>query len=302
MEKKIAIIGMGALWLLFGDILQSAYDVGFIVDKDRQAIYGQQAVKINGMEKSFPLLSAGSGAPVDLLLFAVKGPALLQAMEDASTYIGPDTILLSLLNGISSEEIIAKRFGAEHVVFCIAEGMDAVRTERSLTYTKKGKLCIGLPGGKTSKDLETVAAIFQKAGVPYSLDEDILHRLWGKFMLNVGVNQVVMVREGTYGTVQKDPEARGEMLMAMREVIALSKLEGICVTEEDLRYYVGLVDTLSPDGMPSMRQDGLAKRKSEVELFAGTVCRLARKHHLAVPVNEALYKAIQDKEASYLAP
>ena len=135
--------------------------------------------------------------------------------------------------------------------------------------------------------------------MPYEVDPDILHRLWSKFMLNVGVNQVVMVYEGNYGTIQRPGPARDRMIAAMREVIPLSRLEGVPVTEDDLAFYVDLMDTLSPEGMPSMRQDGLAHRKSEVELFAGTVCRLAHRHGLAVPVNEALYRTVKEMEARY---
>ena len=118
-------------------------------------------------------------------------------------------------------------------------------------------------------------------------------------MLNVGVNQVVMVWEGDYGTVQAPGAARAQMIAAMREVIALSRLEGVPVTEDDLAFYVNLIDTLSPAGMPSMRQDGLAHRPSEVELFSGTVCRLAAKHGLDVPVNRQLYDTVRAMEAAY---
>ena len=135
--------------------------------------------------------------------------------------------------------------------------------------------------------------------MPYSREEDILHRLWGKFMLNVGVNQVVMVFEGTYGTIQAPGRPREMMIAAMREVLELSKYEGVNITEDDLNFYVELMNTMSPQGMPSMRQDGLAHRRSEVELFSGTVCRLARKHGLSVPVNEWLYARVREMEAAY---
>ena len=297
--KDIAIIGMGALGLLFGDMLQSAFDVGFIVDPQRKAVYASLPITVNGEEKCFRLLDAGVISPIDLLIFAVKGTALDQAIKDAAGYVGPDTIIVSLLNGITSEELIGQRFGFDHIIYCTAQGMDAVREGRSLRYTQRGKLCIGLPSGKRSPDLDALCAAFDTAGVPYTVDPDILHRLWSKFMLNVGVNQVVMVHEGNYGTIQTLGPARDQMIAAMREVIPLAKLEGVTVTEEDLEYYVNLMDTLSPEGMPSMRQDGLAHRKSEVELFAGTVCRLAAKHGLAVPVNEELYRTIKAMEAKY---
>ncbi|MCQ2437906.1 MAG: ketopantoate reductase family protein, partial [Clostridia bacterium] len=79
----------------------------------------------------------------------------------------------------------------------------------------------------------------------------------------------------------------------------LANLEGINVTEKDIEYYLWLMGTLSPDGMPSMRQDGLAKRKSEVELVAGTVRRMAAKHGLPTPVNDSLYETVQKMESEY---
>ena len=118
-------------------------------------------------------------------------------------------------------------------------------------------------------------------------------------MLNVGVNQVVMVHQGTYGTIQRPGPERDRMIAAMREVIALSRLEGVPVTEADLADYLALLDTLSPEGMPSMRQDGLARRRTEVELFAGNVIRTARRYGMSVPVNEMLYDRIRAMEAGW---
>ena len=299
---NIAIIGMGALGLLFGDMLQQdpTLNVGFIVDEDRMARYQSEPIAVNGVPKRFTFLPAGAcEAPADVVIFAVKATALDRAIDDAAAYVGPATLLISLLNGISSEQALEARFGRDRVIYCTAQGMDAVRESRALRYSKPGQLCIGLPDDRPRAGLETLHAMLEHAGVPHSVEADIMHRLWSKFMLNVGVNQVVMVREGSYGTVQVPGAARDQMIAAMREVIALSELEGVPVTEADLEYYVGLVDTLSPAGMPSMRQDGLARRKSEVELFSGTVCRLAAKHGLPVPVNAQLYQTIREMEAGY---
>lgn len=302
MINKIAIVGMGALGLLFGDELTRApgISLGFIVDAGRMARYRGEAVSINGVPKRFEYWPSGDGAsPADLVIFAVKGTALEQAMADAAGYIGPDTALLSLLNGITSERLLEERFGRDNVVYCTAQGMDATRQGRALRYSKPGQLCVGLPDDRPRGALEAVAALFERCGVPHTVEADIMHRMWSKLMLNVGVNQVVMVHEGNYGTVQAPGPVRDHMIAAMREIIALSEAEGVPVTEDDLNYYVGLVDTLSPEGMPSMRQDGLAHRKSEVELFAGTVCRLAEKHGLDVPVNRALYRTVLEMESKY---
>ena len=300
--KNIAIIGMGALGLLFGDLLQrnEELSVRYIVDAERLERYRHETVRVNGVDKHFDFLPAGGQNSVaDLVIFAVKATALDEAIEDAAGYVGENTTVISLLNGITSEGALEARFGREKVVYCTAHGMDATRTGRTLTYSKPGELCIGLPDDRPRDGLEALSALLDQACIPHRVEEDIQHRLWSKFMLNVGVNQVVMVREGNYGTVQVLGEAREQMIAAMREVIALSRLEGVPVTEDDLTYYVDLVDTLSPEGMPSMRQDGLAHRKSEVELFSGTVCRLAEKYGLAVPVNHQLYQTIREMESKY---
>ena len=71
------------------------------------------------------------------------------------------------------------------------------------------------------------------------------------------------------------------------------------VTQKDLREYVAVLDSLNPEAMPSMRQDGLARRPSEVEFFAGTVIRRAEVAGLDVPVNRELYRRIKGMESGY---
>lgn len=301
--ERIAIVGMGALGVLYGDFLTEHLGrdrVGFVVDAERRARYERMEITANGRRCDFRLIDANdSGHPADLVLFAVKATALEQAMEDAAGQIGPDTVILSVLNGITSEQLLEARFGGKNVVYCVAQGMDAVKQGGALTYTVMGQLCVGVPSEEKLPALDAVCALFDRIGLPYSRESDILHRLWCKFMLNVGVNQVVMVCEGTYGTIQVPGKPREMMIAAMREVLELSRYEGVRIIEDDLHFYVDLMNTMSPQGMPSMRQDGLAHRKSEVELFSGTVCRLAKKHGLSVPVNEWLYARVKEMEAAY---
>ena len=301
--ERIAIVGMGALGVLYGDFLTQRLGrerVGFVVNAERRERYGRMEISANGHRCDFRLIDANeTGDPADLVIFAVKATALQQAMEDAAGQIGPDTVLLSVLNGITSERLLEQRFGGKNVVYCVAQGMDAVKLGGALTYTVMGQLCIGVPSEEKLPALDAVCALFDRIGMPYSREADILHRLWGKFMLNVGVNQVVMVFEGNYGTIQAPGKPREMMIAAMREVLELSKYEGVKLTEDDLNFYVELMNTMSPQGMPSMRQDGLAHRRSEVELFSGTVCRLAKKHGLSVPVNEWLYARVKEMEAAY---
>ncbi|MEH7277056.1 ketopantoate reductase family protein, partial [Neobacillus vireti] len=128
---------------------------------------------------------------------------------------------------------------------------------------------------------------------------DMNKRLWGKFMLNVGVNQTVAVYKSNYGEIQRDGEARATMIAAMREVITLSEYEGINLTEADLNYWLSVLATLSPEGKPSMAQDLEARRYSEVALFAGAVLEMGEKYRVPTPVNKKLYDTIKAIESTY---
>jgi 2-dehydropantoate 2-reductase len=302
--KQITILGMGALGILYGDFFTGKMGRGavtFLTDTSRTERYRKSKITCNGVPCIFQFQDAAQESePSDLFLFAVKAPQLTEAIRIAAPHIGKDTIILSVLNGISSEEIIGDALGIEHVVYCVAQGMDAGRQEMSLTYSHMGQLCIGLPDHLSANRpmLERVIDLFERIQMPYTLEEDIRHRMWSKWMLNIGVNQVVMLLNGTYGTVQQPGEGRDLMIAAMEEVLSLAKAEGIPITEKDLWEYVALVDTLNPEGMPSMRQDGLAGRKSEVESFSGTLIRRAALAGIEVPVNKSLYEQISARENS----
>lgn len=305
---RVTIVGMGALGILYGDFFANALGgdkVTFLADSARVERYRKSTVYSNGRECRFCIQDGavpGPDGPARLLIFAVKATALEDAIETARKQVGKDTIILSVLNGITSESIIGDALGREHVLYCVAQGMDAVKLGNELTYSHMGQICIGISEDEAYKEpmLDAVISLFDETGLPYTREPDILRRLWCKWMLNVGVNQTVMVAEGTYGTVQKPGRERDTMIAAMAEVVALAQKAGIRMTREDLQSYMDLTDSLNPDGMPSMRQDGLAHRPTEVELFSGAVIRKAEEYGVDVPVNRELYRRIKEMEKGYL--
>jgi 2-dehydropantoate 2-reductase len=238
--------------------------------------------------------------PADLILFAVKYNGLADAVRAVSGQVGNDTVMLSLLNGITSEQIIAEAYGEGRVLDCVAQGMDAVKEGNRMRYSNMGMICFGRRAGRGTRDnMMRVQRFFKRTKVPFELVEDMNKRMWGKLMVNVGVNQTVAVCGTSYGDIQADGEARETMIAAMKEVIALSKKEKVYLGEEDLRYWLEILDNLDPSGKPSMRQDVEARRASEVDLFAGTVVALGQKYGVETPVNTWLYHKIKNMEKEY---
>ena len=115
--KKIetsALIGLGALGILFGRKMPG---VQVIADEDRIARYSAEPVVCNGEACSFRYVTPAEGKPVDLLLVAVKATVLEQAIQDIAKFVGPDTVILSVLNGITSEEHIDAAYPG-HTLWC----------------------------------------------------------------------------------------------------------------------------------------------------------------------------------------
>ncbi|MCR5032507.1 MAG: ketopantoate reductase family protein [Lachnospiraceae bacterium] len=302
--RSIHICGMGALGLNFGLKLATALPDGatkYLLDDARYARYQDKHFTING-EPVHPHMVRGKEAGIaDLVIVATKYTGLFEAMDTIAPSVGEDTIILSILNGVTSEEILRERFGKNKVVDSVSQGMDAMHFGDEIRYSKFGELCIGLTDDATQENLDAVLALFNKAGFPYTLDLDIRHRMWSKFMLNCGLNQCACVYNATYGDLLRDgSKEMAAMVAAMREVIALANAEGIHLTEKDLNLYLDIQRTLAPENRPSMGQDRLNKRPTEVELFAGTVIKKAEKYGICTAVNQYLYNAVKKIEASYL--
>ena len=301
--KTVGIIGLGALGTLYAHLLTQALGkdhVLILADSERTERYRQQGVTFNGVPCDFRYEDAASlTQPVDLLVFAVKFGGLDSAIKTCRHLVGSDTTLLSVLNGISSEQVLADAFSPEQVVWCVAQRMSALKEGRHVTVSPLGELAIGVPAGHDVRHLRRLTAFFDRISFPYALPEDIATQMWSKLLCNTGCNQAAMLYQCGYGGLQVPGEARDTMLGAMREVVTVANAEGVRLSEKDIENWVSIIDSFPAGGEPSMRQDGKAHRKSEVELFSGTIRRLARKHGIAVPVNDRIYEQVQAMEAAY---
>ncbi len=295
--QRIDIVGLGALGVMYADFFTGKLGkeyVRVLADKGRIERYRKENVTFNGKVCDFNYRDAAEETETaQLLLFTVKYGALEQAMEEVAHLVGPDTILLSALNGIRSEEDLGRKFGKEKVVHCIAQKMAAMKEGNTAVCTNPGELALGVLDGGKKENLSVVKSFFDKTGFVYSCPEDMRHAMWAKLLCNVGVNQTLALYGGTYSMVQREGKERETMKAAMRETILVANAEGVDLTEEDLKEWVRIIDGLNPDGEPSMRQDSKAGRKTEVVLFAGTICELGKKHCIATPVNDIFMEKIR---------
>jgi 2-dehydropantoate 2-reductase len=301
--EKVCVSGLGAIGSAFAGRLYDADPglVSVIADRERIERYRRDGITVNGREYPFRLIEPEAvERPADLILIAVKQHHLSQSIAAIRNFVGERTIILSLLNGITSEAEIGAVYGPEKVLYSFVIGTDAAREGTRTRFTNIGRIVFGEKRNDAySPQVNAVKELFDRTGVPYRIPEDMLRELWWKFMMNVGVNQISAVLKADYGVFRRVGEARELMEMASREVIRIARHEGIGLGEEDIQAYINILAGLAPEGKTSMLQDVEAGRKTEVESFAGAVVELGRQYGVDTPVNEILLRMIRSLEQTY---
>jgi 2-dehydropantoate 2-reductase len=250
---------------------------------------------VNGRPLLLPVASPeDSPEPADLIIVGLKHHHLAGAAAELKAFVGDGTVILSVMNGIESEAIIGAAVGMDKVLYGVSVGIDAVREGHRVTYSRPGRHLLGEADNTTvSERVGRVRDAFGRAGIVVETPPDMIRALWWKFMVNVGVNQASAAMRAPYGVFQTRAEARDLMAALMREVIAVAGPAGVDLSETDIDGWFKVLSTLAPDGKTSMLQDIEAGRRTEVDIFAGTVLRLGQRYGVPTPVNRVLFQIIR---------
>jgi len=298
--QKVIVSGLGAIGSAYAARIYDTSPelVTVVVDTERLERYQREGITINGKAYSFRMVTPDvSEKPADLILIAVKYHQLGEAIQEIRNFVGENTIILSLQNGITSETMVGEAFGMDKVLHSFVVGTDAVRVGTSTRYSSIGKIVFGdRSNRKDDPKVLAVQEFFDRVHVPYEVPNDIMREMWWKFMMNVGVNQVSAVLKAPYGVFRKVKEARELWEMGAREVLAIAERAGIHLVEADIQEHLRIAEALSPEGKTSMLQDVEAGRKTEVEIFAGTVAQMGDAYGIDTPVNDLLFKLIRAME------
>jgi 2-dehydropantoate 2-reductase len=298
--RRVAVLGAGAM----GGFLASRFCDApeFATELIGPGRYyerlASKGLVVNGKEYHPTVVRPDeSRSPADLIVVALKHHQLEAGIRDLRNRIGNGTIIMSVMNGLDSEQIIGSVYGMDRMLYTISVGIDALREGNRITYTKPGILYFGELGNtELSGKVRRVQEAFARADVPCQVPEDMKRMLWWKLMINAGINQASAVLRAPYGVFHVSQDARNLMEALMREVIELAVVLGIDLVEADLQKWYGFLMQLSPEGKSSMLQDVEAGRKTEVEIFSGKICELGKQHGFATPVNRTVLQIIKVME------
>ncbi len=298
--KTVAIVGAGAMGAAYAAMFSDAgsFSPFFLAEGERYLKLKQEPLMVNGKSYAIPVVQPEEvKEPVDLVLVSLKHHHLPQALHLIKAVTSGETTILSVMNGLESEQIIGSVCGMDKMVYAIAVGIDAVREGNHFSYARPGRIIFG--EGPEKDEYGRVARLreaLQRAAIPHEVPPDIMFTMWWKFMINVGVNQASAVLRAPYGVFQSSPDARALMQLLMQEVVTLAGKVSVNLTRQDLDEWFAVLATLAPEGKTSMLQDIEAQRKTEVEIFAGKVVALGSQYGVATPVNQTILHIIKVME------
>lgn len=295
--KNILICGIGAVGSIYADKIQNfdSAHLRVLVDEERLKKYTKTPIIFNGKELHFNyVLPSETDFKADLIIIATKFNGLEDASRNIKNFVKEDTVILSLLNGVTSEEILAEKYGWNKLLLSYFIGHSAIRYGRTITHDDVNTIVFGDRNNSiVSDNVKRVKAFFDKAGINYKIPIDMKYSLWLKFMLNVAANQPTAILRMTFGEMLENDKFMEFAINIMREIQQIAKAEGVNNTEDMIEKTVEHLHTMLPDGKTSMLQDVEAGRKTEVDMFAGTVVKLGEKHGIPTPYNRVLKEMIE---------
>lgn len=301
--KKVLICGIGAIGSILADKI-SKFDnenLRILVDKNRLETYIKTPKIFNNSELKLNYITPdNTDFKADLILIATKFNALDEVIKNLKNFVDENTIIMSILNGISSEEIIAKKYGWKNIPLAFFLGHSETIAPNQYYYDGRGTVVFGMKEKYTNPDIiNTLDKYFTKTNINHKIPNDMNYSYWLKFMLNVSTNQPSAILRLTFGEMTSNPEFMSMFNNIMKEVQSIANAEGVKNTDKMIEDALTALKNLMPEGKTSMLQDVEAKRKTEVEMLAGTIIELGKKHNISTPYNTVMYEMIKSIETNY---
>lgn len=306
---KICVLGAGSLGCAIGGVLTEASNEVWLINRNAAQVEAMNKrgliLRDGGVDRTVQVRAATSAqgvsmdsGMVDLVIVLVKSFHTGEAMAAATTLIGPDTMVLSLQNGLGHEDILADIVGRHRVL--------AGKTYAGGTQMGVGHVIVGtrgkdthigeLDGGMTER-VRRIADTFNAAGLATTVSDNIMGTIWDKLLVNVATGALSGITRLPYGLLYQVPEVEACAVAAVAEAMAVAKASGITLsTTEPRQPWVKAALGLPFEFKASMLQSLEKGSVTEIDFVNGAVVRQGVKCGIPTPVNQALVACIKGVE------
>ena len=296
--QRVSVMGAGAVGSFFGGMLgragaevtliargphlEALQREGLFID----SIHFQERVKVRASAEP----SAVRGA--DLVLFCVKSLDTDSAAKSMAPHVSPSTVVLTLQNGVDNAEKIHSITGLvalPTVVYCAA----ALSGPGRMRHAGRGDLVMG---DTPREPAATIAATFERAGVPCRLSDNIQGELWQKLVLNCASNAVTALCHAGYALAVRNPYTRQMMIQAVEETANVARAAGVRMpvdTPQLTAQLLELFQSYGEEAVSSTAQDLARGKRTEIDALNGYVARRGAELGVPAPVNQTLHALVK---------
>jgi 2-dehydropantoate 2-reductase len=304
----ILILGAGALGSLLGARLSLTEARVSLLTTNKQHVQsirqrGLTIEELDGSRQCYALsahhaLISLEEAP-NLVIVVVKTYDIENALAGIADHCDPDTIFLTLQNGIGNWERISSIVGRGSVlVGTTAQGATLVEPGL-IRHGGNGPTFIGEPQGAPSSRVFSVVDLFERAGLKAEARDRMEHLIWEKLHANVGINAITALTGIRNGFIAENAAARQLCSAAVKEALLVARTKGFEI-DPDMPERVLAIARSTAVNRSSMGQDVDRKRRTEIDAINGAIVTFGEEAHIPTPVNQTLTHLVKILEASYL--
>lgn len=287
--KKVLLTGLGGVGTVYANLINKNKNIEFnvLVDKTRLEKYKKEPRLLNGEPCEFEFITPEDKFKPDLVIVSTKSTGLYDAIKNLKNFVDKKTIIMSFINGISSERILQEHFNPEQILYSYIICHTITRNGNNVLHDGVTTVVWGDKNNDMSKTV-VIKKFFEETKIDNKLSKNILNSLWEKFCFNCCVNQISAVTGFNFEQIWNSQECLSLIKNISNEInqIAIKEgLTGVDLVKSSLENLYKMI----PEGKTSMLQDIENNRTPETDLFGAEVLRLAEKHKLTVPYNKNLY-------------
>lgn len=302
---KICFMGAGALGATIGGVLTEGGNDVWLIDAYQAHVDAMNSAGLSMLEgeteRNVAVKARTSCEGIglaDLVIVLVKSFHTRKAVEDASPIIGPDTMVMSIQNGLGHEEIIAEVVGRSRVL--------AAKTYVGGVFLGPGRVRIGTQGketiigeldGRITDRVKAVAEAFNRAKLITEVSSDIMSVMWDKLLINIAGGGLTAITRLTYGGLYSLAILENSALAAITEAMEVARASGIKLSiKEPREAWLKASAGLPPQFKTSMLQSLEKGSATEVDFIHGPVVQWGQKCGVPTPVNATLIACVKGIE------
>jgi 2-dehydropantoate 2-reductase len=299
---KIAMMGSGGVGGYFGGRMAAAgVGVTFIARGSHLEAIRRDGLKIESAERGDALVRPAQATddpaeigPVDCVVIGVKLWGTEEAGHAIAPLLGPDTMVLSLQNGVECDDILAGIVGRERLIGGVAFIASSIGRPGVLDHLGPlQRVVIGEPDGGSSPRVEALQAAMLSGGIDAEISEDIQRTIWEKFVFLVGLSGTTTLMRTTIGPIRDDPDRRKVLRAIFEEATAVGRARGVNLPADFAENRLAFTDSLPVGMTSSMHHDLERGNQLEVAWLGGAVARLGAELGIATPVNHTIFAALK---------